>query len=99
MFADLCKGLKITQSFSPVTEHMEIMQHLGRQLTRSQQGWVDNLSKTLWIHITLLRNSEKETPFSLTYGLEAVIPIIETTDDRGRVQKATKGKEARKWLR
>ncbi|GJT91539.1 reverse transcriptase domain-containing protein [Tanacetum coccineum] len=64
-------------------------------LTRSQQGWVDNLAKTLWIHRTLLRNSEKETPFSLTYGSEAVIPIIETTDDRGRVQKATKGKESK----
>ncbi|GKD49347.1 reverse transcriptase domain-containing protein [Tanacetum coccineum] len=95
MFADLCKGLKITQSFSPVTEHMEIMHHIGRQLTRSQQGWVDNLAKTLWIHRTLPRNSEKETPFSLTYGSEAVIPIIETTDDRGRVQKATKGKESK----
>ncbi|GKB41452.1 reverse transcriptase domain-containing protein [Tanacetum coccineum] len=95
MFADLCKGLKITQSFSPVTEHMEIMQHIGRQLTGSQQGCVDNLAKTLWIHRTLLRNSEKETPFSLTYGLEAVIPLIETTDDRGRVHKATKGKKSK----
>nr|GEV99674.1 reverse transcriptase domain-containing protein [Tanacetum cinerariifolium] len=66
----------------------------GRQLTQSQQGWVDNLAKTLWIHRTLPRNSEKETPFSLTYGLEAVIPIIETTDDMGRLQKATKGKES-----
>ncbi|GJR93597.1 reverse transcriptase domain-containing protein [Tanacetum coccineum] len=95
MFADLCKGLKITQSFSPVTEHMEIMHHIWRQLTRSQQGWVDNLAKTLWIHRTLSRNREKETPFSLTYGSEAMIPIIETTNDRRRVQKATKGKESK----
>ncbi|GKB24634.1 reverse transcriptase domain-containing protein [Tanacetum coccineum] len=85
MFADLCKGLKVTQSFSPVTEHMEIMHHIERQLTRSQQGWVDNLAKTLWIHRTLPRNSQKETPFSLTYGSEAMIPIIETTNDRGKV--------------
>nr|GEY12769.1 hypothetical protein [Tanacetum cinerariifolium] len=77
------------------SEHMEIMHHIGRQLTRSQQGLVDNLAKTLWIHRTLPRNSEKETPFSLTYGSEAMIPIIETTDDRGRVQKATKGKESK----
>ncbi|GJW30837.1 reverse transcriptase domain-containing protein [Tanacetum coccineum] len=47
MFADLCKGLKVTQSFSPVTEHMEIMHHIERQLTRSQHGWVDNLAKIL----------------------------------------------------
>ncbi|GKC02427.1 reverse transcriptase domain-containing protein [Tanacetum coccineum] len=76
-------------------EHMEIMHHIGRQLTRSQQGWVDNLAKTLWIHRTLLRNSKKETPFSITYGSEVVIPIIETTDDRGKVHKATKGKESK----
>nr|GEU48538.1 hypothetical protein [Tanacetum cinerariifolium] len=95
IFIDLCKGLKITQSFSLVTKHMEIMHHIERQLTRSQQGWVDNLVKTLWIHRTLPRNSQKETPFSLTYGSEVVIPIIETTDDIGRVRKATKGKESK----
>ncbi|GJZ93754.1 putative ribonuclease H-like domain-containing protein [Tanacetum coccineum] len=95
MFADLCKGLKVTQSFSPVTEHLEIMHHIEKQITQSQQGLVDNLAKTLWIHRTLPRNSLKEIPFSLTYGSEAVIPIIEATDDRGRVQKATKGKESK----
>ncbi|GJV19690.1 reverse transcriptase domain-containing protein [Tanacetum coccineum] len=95
MFADLCKGLKVTQSFSPVIEHMEIMHRIERQITQSQQGWVDNLAKTLWIHRTLPRNSQKETPFSLTYGSEAMIPIIKTTDDRGRVQKETKGKESK----
>ncbi|GJU77616.1 reverse transcriptase domain-containing protein [Tanacetum coccineum] len=95
MFVDLCKGLKVTQSFSPVTKHMEIMHHIERQLTRSQQGWVDNLAKTLWIHRTLLRNSQKEAPFSLTYSSEALIPIIKATYDRGRVQKATKGKETK----
>ncbi|GKA17051.1 reverse transcriptase domain-containing protein [Tanacetum coccineum] len=95
MFAYLCKGLKVSQSFSLVIEHMEIMHHIEKQLTQSQQGWVDNLAKTLWIHRTLPRNSQKETPFSLTYGLEAVILIIEATYDRGRVQKATKGKESK----
>ncbi|GKB14626.1 reverse transcriptase domain-containing protein [Tanacetum coccineum] len=44
---------------------------------------------------TLPRNNEKETPFSLTYGSEAVIPLIETTDDRGRPHKATKGKKSK----
>ncbi|GKC70649.1 retrovirus-related pol polyprotein from transposon TNT 1-94 [Tanacetum coccineum] len=72
---------------------MEIMYHIERQLTQSQSGWVDNPAKTLWIHRTLPKNSQKETPFSLTYGSEAVIPIIKTIDDRGRAQKTTKGKE------
>ncbi|GJY24640.1 reverse transcriptase domain-containing protein [Tanacetum coccineum] len=87
IFADLCKGLKVTQSFSPVTKHMEIMNHIEKQLTRSQQGWVDDLVQVLWIHRTLPKNSQKETPFSLTYGFEAIILIAENTvakDDRGR---------------
>ncbi|GJX76246.1 reverse transcriptase domain-containing protein [Tanacetum coccineum] len=56
---------------------MEIMNHIEKQLTRSQQGWVDDLAQVLWVHRTLLRNSQKETPFSLTYGSEAIISIAE----------------------
>ncbi|GKE38980.1 reverse transcriptase domain-containing protein, partial [Tanacetum coccineum] len=84
---DLCKGLKVTQSFSPVTEHMEIMNHVKKQLTRSQQGWLDDLAQVLWIHRTLPRNSQNETPFNLTYGSEVIIPIAKNVvakDDRGR---------------
>ncbi|GJU17058.1 reverse transcriptase domain-containing protein [Tanacetum coccineum] len=88
--ADFCKGLKITQTFSPITEHMEIMHYIEKQPVRSQQGWVDNLAKELWVHRTLPRNSQEETPFSLTYGSEAVVPIVEATDDRGRTQETTK---------
>ncbi|GKC75131.1 reverse transcriptase domain-containing protein [Tanacetum coccineum] len=85
IFADLFKGLKIGQSFSLITEHAEIMNHIEKKLAQSQQGWVDNLAQVLWIHRTLPRNSQKETPFSLTYGSEAIILISETNvtkDDR-----------------
>ncbi|GJY36867.1 reverse transcriptase domain-containing protein, partial [Tanacetum coccineum] len=42
---------------------------------------------------TLLRNSQKETPFSLTYGSEAIIPIFKNDvakDDRGRIKEVDK---------
>ncbi|GJU45476.1 hypothetical protein Tco_1202742 [Tanacetum coccineum] len=42
---------------------------------------------------TLLRNSQKETPFSLTYSSEAIIPIFENDvakDDRGRIKEIDK---------
>ncbi|GJZ94287.1 reverse transcriptase domain-containing protein, partial [Tanacetum coccineum] len=90
---DLCKGLKVTQSFSPITEHMKIMNHTEKQLARSQQGWVDDLAQVLWVHRTLPRNSQKETPFSLTYGSGAIIPISENDvakDDRGRIKEVNK---------
>ncbi|GJW12533.1 reverse transcriptase domain-containing protein [Tanacetum coccineum] len=98
IFADLCKRLKVTESFSPVTEHMEIMNHIKKQLTRSQQGWVDDLAQVLWVHRTLLRNSQKVTPFNLTYGSKAIIPIAENTlakDGKRRTKEVTKKKEGK----
>ncbi|GKF49322.1 reverse transcriptase domain-containing protein [Tanacetum coccineum] len=72
---------------------MEIMNHIEKQLARSQQGWVDDIAQVLWVHRTLPRNSQKETPFSLTYGFEAIIPIFENDvakDDRGRIKEVDK---------
>ncbi|GKC00113.1 hypothetical protein Tco_0986249 [Tanacetum coccineum] len=58
-------------------------------------GWVDDLAQVLWVHRMLLRNSQKEIPFSLTYGSssEAIIPIPENDvakDDRGRIKEVEK---------
>ncbi|GKD36181.1 reverse transcriptase domain-containing protein [Tanacetum coccineum] len=35
IFADLYKGLKITQSFSPITKHIKIMSGIEKKLTQS----------------------------------------------------------------
>ncbi|GJW95749.1 reverse transcriptase domain-containing protein [Tanacetum coccineum] len=98
IFADLCKGLKVTQSFSLITEHMEIMNHIKKQLAQSQQGWVDDLAQVLWVHRMLPRNSQKETPFSLTYGSEAIILISKNDvakDDRERIKEVDKRRESK----
>ncbi|GJZ18188.1 hypothetical protein Tco_0554311 [Tanacetum coccineum] len=74
------------------------MSRTKKQLARCQQGWVDNLSQVLWVHITLLRNNDEETPFSLTYGSEAIIPIVESIvvkDSKGRRKEVTKRKESK----
>ncbi|GJR20918.1 reverse transcriptase domain-containing protein [Tanacetum coccineum] len=76
---------------------MEIMNHIKKQLARSQQGWVDDIAQILWVHRTLPRNSQKETPFSLTYGFEAIIPISKNNvakDDRGRIKEVDKRRES-----
>ncbi|GJQ95751.1 MAK10-like protein [Tanacetum coccineum] len=57
---------------------MEIMNHIEKQLVRSQQGWVDDLAWVLWVHRTLPRNSQNETLFTLTYGSEAISPTTES---------------------
>ena len=36
---------------------------------------VEEFSKVLWAYRTTLRTSTGETPFSLAYGVEAMIPV------------------------
>ena len=37
--------------------------------------WVEELSYVLWTYQTTLHKSTRETPFSMTYGVEAIIPL------------------------
>ncbi|GJY33107.1 reverse transcriptase domain-containing protein [Tanacetum coccineum] len=67
-----------------VREQIEIMNHIEKQLIRSQQGWADDLARVLWVHRTLPRNSQNETPFSLAYGSEAIIPSSEYLTTEGK---------------
>ncbi|GKE03970.1 reverse transcriptase domain-containing protein [Tanacetum coccineum] len=48
---------------------------MERRLGKTHQGWVDELPQVLWAHRTTPKSSNRETPFSLVYGSEAVIPI------------------------
>ncbi|GKB42925.1 reverse transcriptase domain-containing protein [Tanacetum coccineum] len=73
IFADFCSGLKIMQYFSPIKDHVEIMNNIEKQFVRSQQGLVDDLARVLWVHRTLPRNNQNKTSFTLTYGSEAII--------------------------
>ncbi|GJY16051.1 reverse transcriptase domain-containing protein [Tanacetum coccineum] len=77
---------------------MEITSRIEKQLAQSQQGWVDDLSQVLWVHRTLLRNNQEETPFSLTYGFEAIIPTVESIvakDGRESTKEVTKRRESK----
>ncbi|XP_021995730.1 protein NYNRIN-like [Helianthus annuus] len=44
------------------------------RLGTARRGWVDELPSILWAHRTMPKTSTGETPFSLVYGSEAVIP-------------------------
>ena len=51
-----------------------ILNGLKRRLDGAKGRWVEELPNVLWAYRTTLRRSTGETPFSLTYGAEAVIP-------------------------
>ncbi|GJR92465.1 reverse transcriptase domain-containing protein [Tanacetum coccineum] len=44
------------------------------RLGEGNKNWIEELPHVLWAHRTMIKSSHCDTPFSLTYGTEAVIP-------------------------
>nr|GEY31248.1 reverse transcriptase domain-containing protein [Tanacetum cinerariifolium] len=44
------------------------------RLGEGNKSWVEELPHVLWAYQTMIKLSHDDTPFSLTYGTEAVIP-------------------------
>ena len=51
-----------------------ILNGLKRRLDGAKGNWVEELPNVLWAYRTTPRRSTGETPFSLMYGAEVVIP-------------------------
>ena len=51
------------------------MNGLKKRLDDAKGKWVEELPHVLWTYRTTPRRSTGETPFSMTYGTETVIPL------------------------
>ena len=51
-----------------------VVDGLKKRIKKAKGRWVDKLPYVLWTYRTTPRRSTRETPFSMTYGSEAVIP-------------------------
>ena len=51
------------------------MNGLKKRLDDAKEKWVEELPHVLWTCRTTPRRSTGETPFSMIYGAEAVIPL------------------------
>ena len=51
-----------------------ILSNLKKRLNHLKGGWYDELQPVLWAYRTTPRRSTGETPFSLVYGMETVVP-------------------------
>ena len=51
------------------------MNGLKKRLDDAKGRWVEELPHVLWTYRTTPQKSTGETPFSMTYGAEAVIPL------------------------
>ena len=61
-----------------------IIQSIKTRLLQTGKRWVDELPSVLWAYRTTRRIPTGETPFALTYGAEALIPI-EVLEESARV--------------
>ena len=52
-----------------------IINGLKKRLEWAKGNWAEELLNILWAYRTTSRRSTGETPFSMTYGVEAVIPV------------------------
>lgn len=79
-FHEFCGSLSITNRYSTSAypqssgQAEAIVNRLKRRLEGAKGGWTNELPSGLWAYQTTTRRSIGETPFSLTYGVEAVIP-------------------------
>ena len=59
------------------------MNYLKRRLDLKKERWGEKLYGALWAYRTTPHTATQETPFSLSYGVEAVIPAeIEVLSQR-----------------
>ncbi|XP_072081198.1 uncharacterized protein [Arachis hypogaea] len=84
-FMEFLSGLGIKQKFSSV-EHPQtngqveaankvILLGLKKRLDNKKGTWADELASVLWSYRTTEQSATGETPFRLTYEVDAVIPV------------------------
>ncbi|GKE04105.1 reverse transcriptase domain-containing protein [Tanacetum coccineum] len=83
-FKDWCEKLCIRQCFTSVKHpqanglveraNRSLGEGIKARLDKRSKDWIEELPHVLWAHRTMIKSSNGETPFSLTYGTEAVIP-------------------------
>nr|GEU64200.1 reverse transcriptase domain-containing protein [Tanacetum cinerariifolium] len=83
-FKDWCDKLNITQHFASVKHpqsnglveraNRSLGEGIKARLGEGNKNWVEELPHVLWAYRKMVKSSHGDTPFSLTYGTEAVIP-------------------------
>ena len=83
--ADICEQLGISKTFAapyhPQSNgqveavNKTIKENLKKKLESLKGAWVEEFPLVLWAYRTTARTSTGETPFSLTYGVGAVVPV------------------------
>ncbi|GJU55705.1 reverse transcriptase domain-containing protein [Tanacetum coccineum] len=54
---------------------MSMGEGIKARLGKDNKNWLEEIYHVLWAHRTMIKSRNGDTPFSLTYGMEAVIPV------------------------
>ncbi|GJV67139.1 reverse transcriptase domain-containing protein [Tanacetum coccineum] len=57
-----------------ISDNGNLREGIKARLDEKSKNWMEELPHVLWTHRTMIKSSNGDTPFSLTYGTEAVIP-------------------------
>ncbi|GKE83995.1 reverse transcriptase domain-containing protein, partial [Tanacetum coccineum] len=95
-FRDWCEKLCIQQHFASVKHpqtnglvkraNRSLGEGIKAKVGKDNKNWLEEISHVLWAHHTMIKSSNGDTPFSLTYETEAVIlaeigmPTFRTTE-------------------
>nr|GEV38541.1 reverse transcriptase domain-containing protein [Tanacetum cinerariifolium] len=84
-FKDWCEKLNIKQRFASVKHpqtngqvkraNRSLGEEIKARLGKDNRNWVKEVLHVLWAYRTMIKTSNGDTPFSLTYKTEAVIPV------------------------
>ena len=84
-FQSFCANLHILQKFTSVeypqtnglaeAANRTILEGLKKRLDLAKGLWAKQLPSVLWSYRTTIHTDTKETPFRLTFGQVAVIPV------------------------
>ncbi|GKE73015.1 reverse transcriptase domain-containing protein [Tanacetum coccineum] len=82
-FKDWCEKLCIRQCFASVKHpqanglveraNRSLGEGIKARLDERSKDWIEEIPHVLWAHRTMIKSRNGDTPFSLTYGTEAVI--------------------------
>ena len=85
IFEQFCSGLNIKHRFSSPghpqsngqaeVTNRTILQAMKKRLEKAKGQWLEELPGILWSYRTTKRTATGESPFSLAYGTEAVLPV------------------------
>ncbi|GKC29481.1 reverse transcriptase domain-containing protein [Tanacetum coccineum] len=84
-FKDWCEKLSIRQRFASVKHpqanglveraNRSLGEGMKARLDKGSKDWIKEILHVLWAHHTMIKSSNEDTLFSLTYRMKAVIPV------------------------